>query len=261
MSVPTVLISCTNCLDKRKFGGPGLKKQKCKEPVPAGTRAAAAAAAAVALEARACAAEPKREPSLLGEPKREPSLVGEPKREPSLLGEPKREPSLLREPKREPSLLGEPKREPSLFGEPKRDPRCAPLVAVAVASDAVAVFFADADDARQGKSAVTSADLSNRGVGAESSNELPNMDVCAVSRAEADAAAANRSSRRNPKLVVGAVSFAASTPSPAPADGCSRAEAAVSHRHPKLLVRRTARIMKTNFVHNALRRDRFRHVR
>ena len=105
-------------------------------------------------------------------------------------------------------------------------------VAVAVASDAVAVFFADADDARQGKSAVTSADLSNRGVGAESSNELPNMDVCAVSRAEADAAAANRSSRRNPKLVVGAVSFAASTPSPAPADGCSRAEAAVSHRHP-----------------------------
>ena len=61
---------CTNCLDKRKFGGPGLKKQKCKEPVPAGTRAAAAAAAAVALEARACAAEPKREPSLLGEPKR-----------------------------------------------------------------------------------------------------------------------------------------------------------------------------------------------
>ena len=183
---------CTNCLDKRKFGGPGLKKQKCKEPVPAGTRAAAAAAAAVALEARACAAEPKREPS----------------------------------------LLGEPKREPSLFGEPKRDPRCAPLVAVAVASDAVAVFFADADDARQGKSAVTSADLSNRGVGAESSNELPNMDVCAVSRAEADAAAANRSSRRNPKLVVGAVSFAASTPSPAPADGCSRAEAAVSHRHP-----------------------------
>jgi hypothetical protein len=37
---------CTNCLDKRKFGGPGLKKQKCKEPVPAGTRAAAAAAAA-----------------------------------------------------------------------------------------------------------------------------------------------------------------------------------------------------------------------
>jgi len=36
---------CTNCLDKRKFGGPGLKKQKCKAPVPAGTRAAVSAAA------------------------------------------------------------------------------------------------------------------------------------------------------------------------------------------------------------------------
>jgi hypothetical protein len=53
---------CTNCLDKRKFGGPGLKKQKCKAPVPVGSRAAVSAAAspsapssAVALEAKAWA--------------------------------------------------------------------------------------------------------------------------------------------------------------------------------------------------------------
>jgi hypothetical protein len=53
---------CTNCLDKRKFGGPGLKKQKCKAPVPAGSRAAVSTAAspsapssAVALEAKAWA--------------------------------------------------------------------------------------------------------------------------------------------------------------------------------------------------------------
>ena len=148
--------------------------------MPAGTRAAAAAAAALALEVRACAAEPKREPSLLGEPKR----------------------------------------------EPKR----APLVAVVQSSDAVAMCSYEADEARQGKSAVSSAGPSNKGIDAVLSYVLPNMEICAapsaVSNAEADAAA-NRSSRRNPKLVIGAVSSAEGTRSPAQADGCGGAEAAL----------------------------------
>jgi len=192
---------CTNCLDKRKFGGPGLKRQKCKAPVPVGTRAAAAAAAAVeaahdgALEARACAAVKERKPSFLGEPKRGHSLLGEPNRGPSLLGEPKREPSLL--------------------GGPKRELKRAPLVAVAEASDALS--SAEADDACHDDGAVPSFGV-------------PSMDVCAVSSAEADAAAANRSSRRNPKLVIGAVSITAGTPSPTPADGCGGAEAAVNQK-------------------------------
>jgi hypothetical protein len=217
---------CTNCLDKRKFGGPGLKKQKCKEPVPAGTRAAAAAAAAVALEARACAAEPSQVKSSQVKARQGKACAAEPKREPSFLGEPKREPSLLGEPKRETSLLGEPKREPSLFGEPKREPKCAPQVVVE-ASDAVAVCSAEADDAGQGK--MSSADLSNMDIGSVSSYGLTNMDICAVSSAEADAAAANRSSRRNPKLVVGAVSITAGTPS---VIGPSHTEAVFSQRHP-----------------------------
>ena len=98
------------------------------------------------------------------------------------------------------------------------------------ASDAVAVCSAEADDAGQGK--MSSADLSNMDIGSVSSFGLTNMDICAVSSAEADAAAANRSSRRNPKLVVGAVSITAGTPSPAPADGCGRTEAVFSQRHP-----------------------------
>jgi len=33
--------TCSHCLDKKKFGGPGTKKQKCKDPLPKGTRVAA----------------------------------------------------------------------------------------------------------------------------------------------------------------------------------------------------------------------------
>ena len=98
-----------------------------------------------------------------------------------------------------------------------RELKRAPLVAVAEASDAVALCSAEADDACHDDGAVPSYGL-------------PNMDVCAVSSAEADAAAANRSSRRNPKLVIGAVSITAGTPSPTPADGCGGAEAAVNQK-------------------------------
>jgi len=201
---------CTNCLDKRKFGGPGLKKQKCKEPVPAGTRAAAAAAAAVeaahdgALEARACAAEPSQGKASQGKSSQVKSSQGK-----SRQGK---------------ACAAVPKREPSFLGEPKREPKCAPVVE---ASDAVAVCSAEADDAGQGK--MSSADLSNMDIGSVSSYGLTNMDICAVSSAEADAAAANRSSRRNPKLVVGAVSITAGTPS---VIGPSHTEAVFSQRHP-----------------------------
>jgi hypothetical protein len=76
---------------------------------------------------------------------------------------------------------------------------------------------------------MSSADLSNMDIGSVSSYGLTNMDICAVSSAEADAAAANRSSRRNPKLVVGAVSIAAGMPSLAVQ---RRTEAVFSQRHP-----------------------------
>ena len=50
---------CTNCLDKRKFGGPGLKKQKCKAPVPAGARAVSSAAASPSAPSSTAALEAK----------------------------------------------------------------------------------------------------------------------------------------------------------------------------------------------------------